>query len=51
MVTHRLTRIENADHIYVMQNGIIAEEGAYPELIDNEGLFHQIIRTDGKAEG
>ena len=51
MVTHRLARIENADCIYVMQNGIVAEEGTYPELIMNDGLFHQIIRTGGNAEG
>ena len=49
-VTHRLTRIENADHIYVMRDGVIAEQGAYQDLMKNKGLFYRIARTGENIE-
>jgi len=42
MVTHRLTNIENADRIYVMDKGVISEQGRYQDLISADGLFRQM---------
>ena len=39
VVAHRLSTIVNADHIYVLRQGRLAEEGTYRELMRKEGLF------------
>lgn len=38
-ITHRLTTLKNCDHIIVMDQGKIVEEGKYDELIDKKGIF------------
>jgi ABC-type multidrug transport system fused ATPase/permease subunit len=43
MVTHRLTQVEQADCIYVMQEGTVIEQGTYRELIQREGVFHRMV--------
>lgn len=43
VVAHRLSTIINADYIYVLKNGRIAEEGAYSELIQKNGHFSKMI--------
>lgn len=40
VVAHRLSTIRNADHIVVLENGSISEEGTFDELIKNEGRFY-----------
>ena len=35
--------IKNSDHILVMQDGLIKEEGSYNELISRHGLFKQML--------
>lgn len=39
MIAHRLTTVVNADCIYVVQNGKIAESGTKDELCAQNGLF------------
>ena len=39
MIAHRLSTVANADQIYVIQDGRIAEHGASRELLDQGGLF------------
>ena len=50
MVTHRLTNIERADSIYVMQEGGIVAQGTYKSLIATDGPFRRMARTDVPAE-
>lgn len=42
MIAHRLTAVKNADIIFVINNGKIAENGKINELIENKGLFEKI---------
>ena len=42
MIAHRLTAVKNADIIYVINNGKIAESGRINELIENKGLFEKM---------
>ena len=42
VIAHRLSSIVNADLIYVMKHGRIAEKGSYAELIRLNGLFAQM---------
>jgi len=39
LITHRLYNLKIADHIYVMHNGRIAEDGSYDNLVNKGGLF------------
>ncbi len=39
MIAHRLSTIQNADCIYVIENGKIREQGTRDELMKREGLF------------
>jgi ATP-binding cassette subfamily B protein len=42
LITHRLYNLKIADRIYVMENGRIAEEGAFEELIASTGSFKRM---------
>ena len=44
VIAHRLSTIKNADYIYVLSNGTIAEEGNYNELINQGELFAQMVQ-------
>ncbi len=39
VIAHRLSTIMNADRIYVLKNGQIAESGSYEQLTDKGGIF------------
>lgn len=39
MIAHRLSTVADADKIFVLENGRIAESGGCKELIDKNGLF------------
>jgi ATP-binding cassette subfamily C protein len=43
VVAHRLSTIRDANRIYVMQDGKIAQSGAFDELANQEGLFRRMI--------
>ena len=43
VVAHRLSTIKNCDRIIVMNNGKIAEDGTYDELIAQEGFFAELV--------
>ena len=44
IVAHRLSTIKNVDRIIVMDEGVIAEEGSYDELMEKNGIFTQLAR-------
>ena len=42
VVAHRLSTIKNCDRIIVLDQGKIAEEGNYDQLMEKRGLFYQL---------
>lgn len=44
VVAHRLSTLQQADRIYVMQRGRVIQEGAYEGLIAVEGVFLDLVR-------
>ncbi len=42
MIAHRLTTVQNADRIYVLKDGKIAEEGTHAQLMEQNGLYHDM---------
>lgn len=39
MIAHRLTTVQNADKIYVLKDGKIAEEGTHAQLMEQKGIY------------
>lgn len=48
MIAHRLTTIEQADHILVMDSGRIVESGTHQALLDKNGVYANLqqMQTD-----
>lgn len=44
VVAHRLSTVQHCDRIIVMDNGKIAEEGNYEELIAKNGIFAELVK-------
>jgi ABC-type multidrug transport system fused ATPase/permease subunit len=44
VVAHRLSTVRHCDRILVVDDGHIAEEGSYDELIARDGLFADLVR-------
>ena len=44
VIAHRLSTIKNCDRIIVINNGRIAEDGAFDELIDKNGYFTELVK-------
>ena len=45
MIAHRLSTIENADIIFVMDQGALAETGTHHELLSNGKVYQQLLRA------
>ena len=44
VIAHRLSTVRNADRIYVMDAGRVVEQGAYEELMAQEGVFAELAK-------
>ena len=45
MIAHRLSTILNSYKIYVIDNGAIVEQGTHKELVDKNGLYAFLFKT------
>jgi ABC-type bacteriocin/lantibiotic exporter with double-glycine peptidase domain len=44
VVAHRLSTVERADRIFVLEGGRLVEQGSFAELIGRDGLFGRLAR-------
>ncbi len=44
VIAHRLTTVQNADRIYLMEKGKIVETGTYIELLEKGGKFTELVK-------
>ena len=45
IVAHRLSTVQNADNIVVMDKGKIIEEGTHKELTDKKGAYYTLVKN------
>ena len=50
IAAHRLSAVQYADHILVLEKGCIVEQGSHQELIDMKGFYyktyqHQLLES------
>ena len=44
VIAHRLSTLEQADRIYVLQDGKVVQSGSFNDLMDVEGVFRELVR-------
>ena len=44
VIAHRLSTLQRADRIYVLQSGTVAQQGTYSELVKVDGPFRDMVR-------
>ena len=50
VISHRLANIIDADTIYVLKDGKVAEYGNHKDLIQNKSLYHELWHTQQDLE-
>ncbi|MCU1235003.1 MAG: transporter related [Candidatus Solibacter sp.] len=49
VIAHRYTMMKNADYVYVLKEGEVAEEGTPAELLKGQGWFAALARESGEV--
>ena len=50
MISHRLANVVNADCIYCLESGNIAESGTHEELLNNNSVYARLWKTQAELE-
>lgn len=50
-IAHRLSTIEEADQIFFLRDGRVAEHGTHEELISHNGPYHDFVEARSRIEG
>ena len=48
-IAHRLSTLKDCNHLFVIENGEIAEEGSQSELIAKHGVFYRLYTLQNEA--
>ena len=50
VIAHRLSTIRDADHVLVINNGEIIEQGTHQQLLDRRGFYHHLYISQFKGQ-
>ncbi|MBE6631916.1 MAG: ABC transporter ATP-binding protein [Ruminococcaceae bacterium] len=48
-IAHRLSTLKNCNYLYVIEDGMIAEEGTHAELIKKKGTYYKLYTLQNEA--
>jgi ATP-binding cassette, subfamily B (MDR/TAP), member 7 len=48
LIAHNLSTIRNADVIFVVKDGTIAERGSHAELLDTGGVYSELFKAQSQ---
>jgi ATP-binding cassette subfamily B protein len=51
LIAHRLSTVEKADHIIVLKNGRIIEQGTHDNLLRHSGYYRQVLELQRMSGG
>lgn len=43
IIAHRMDTIRNCDYIYVMDNGVVIEQGTHTSLLNQDGVYKKLV--------
>ncbi|XP_030641513.1 antigen peptide transporter 1 [Chanos chanos] len=49
LISHRLSAVENANHIVFLENGEVKEEGTHDELLQKNGLYAEFVKMQNTS--
>ena len=49
VIAHRMRTVAGADHIVVLENGHVAEQGTPAELMEREGLYRRMVELQSES--
>ena len=50
LISHRLANVVQADNIYVLENGRVAESGSHDDLLKKHGLYERLWNAQQSLE-
>ncbi|WP_199618291.1 ABC transporter ATP-binding protein [Paenibacillus alkalitolerans] len=50
VIAHRLSTIRNANHIFVIDGGTVAEQGTHEELLRNDSIYRSLVLKEENKE-
>jgi ATP-binding cassette subfamily B multidrug efflux pump len=50
VIAHRLSTIRDADHVLVMDEGRVVEEGTHQQLLERRGFYHRLYVSQFKGQ-
>ncbi|MCL5998802.1 MAG: ATP-binding cassette domain-containing protein, partial [Chloroflexi bacterium] len=50
VIAHRLSTIRDANHVLVINNGEIVEQGTHRQLLDRQGFYHHLYVSQFKGQ-
>ena len=50
VISHRMSTIQNANCIYVLEKGVVAQRGSHAELMQQGGLYRELVTRQQAME-